>query len=87
MGSNGAIQASVSAGLGLALVSVDAIERDVASGALRVLPTPVTPIARRWHLVTASDREPNAVTQRFITFVTDPPFFVASAASAAKRAR
>ncbi len=75
VGSNGAILASVAAGLGLALVSADAIERDLSSQALRVVPTRVTPIARNWHLVKA-DRELPEIAKRFIAFVTDPPFFV-----------
>ncbi len=75
VGSNGAILASVAAGLGLALVSADAIERDLASRALRVVPTRVTPIARNWHLVRA-DRDLPPIAKRFIAFVTNPPFFV-----------
>ena len=70
VGSNGAIQASVAAGLGVALVSSDAIAHDVERGSFRVLPTRVTPIARQWHVVTSADRETAPSATSFLDFIT-----------------
>jgi DNA-binding transcriptional LysR family regulator len=52
VGSNGAIRESAGVGLGVTLVSRDAIEAEAAGGRLAELPVPGTPLHRDWHLVT-----------------------------------
>jgi DNA-binding transcriptional LysR family regulator len=66
--SNGAIAACVRAGLGISLVSRDAVEGDLQTGLLRQIDTPVTPLNRRWHLVAASDRELPPAVRSFVAF-------------------
>jgi DNA-binding transcriptional LysR family regulator len=51
VGSNGAIRESAGVGLGVTLVSRDAIESETAGGRLAELPVPGTPLHRDWYLV------------------------------------
>jgi DNA-binding transcriptional LysR family regulator len=51
LGSNGAIRESAGIGLGVTLVSRDAIEPELASGRLHELAVPGTPLHRDWYLV------------------------------------
>lgn len=51
VGSNAAIRESVIAGLGVTLVSRDAVSRELADGTLVEVPLPGTPLPRDWHLV------------------------------------
>jgi DNA-binding transcriptional LysR family regulator len=57
IGSNGAIRECVRAGIGMSLLSSDAVARELESGALVVVPTPATPLVRNWHLVASADVE------------------------------
>lgn len=52
LGSNGAVVAGAVAGLGVTLVSRDAVARPLATGGLIELPVPHTPMRRPWHAVT-----------------------------------
>lgn len=52
LGSNGAVSAGAAAGLGVTLVSRDAVAADLDQGRLVVLDLPSTPLRRRWHVVT-----------------------------------
>ncbi len=51
VGSNGAIRESASAGLGVTLISRDAVAAELADGRLTALPVPGTPMHRDWYLV------------------------------------
>ena len=51
VGSNGAIRGSASVGLGVTLVSRDAVAAELADGRLTELPVPGTPLHRDWYLV------------------------------------
>ena len=51
VGSNGAIRESASVGLGVTLISRDAVAAELADGRLAVLPVPGTPLHRDWYLV------------------------------------
>ena len=51
VGSNGAIKESASVGLGVTLISRDAVAAELAAGRLTVLPVPGTPLHRDWYLV------------------------------------
>lgn len=76
IGSNGAIRSCVRAGLGVSLLSADAVGADVTEARLRVLPTDATPMSRDWHLVTNADRALTSAAHRFVTFVTAGGLFV-----------
>jgi len=60
MGSNGAVVAGAVAGLGIALVSEDAVHTLLRQGALRAVHVPGLPLLRPWHLVTRSACQPTA---------------------------
>jgi LysR family transcriptional regulator, low CO2-responsive transcriptional regulator len=51
LGSNGAIEQAVVAGLGVALISLDAVADRIRAGTVAVWPCPGTPLDRPWHLV------------------------------------
>lgn len=54
-GSNGAIRESASVGLGVTLISRDAVAAELADGRLVPLPVPGTPMHRDWYLVALAD--------------------------------
>ena len=56
IGSNGAIRECVRAGLGISLVSLDSVRRELAAGELIEVPTPITPLQRQWHIVINQER-------------------------------
>jgi LysR family transcriptional regulator, low CO2-responsive transcriptional regulator len=58
VGSNVAVCESVAAGLGVTLISRDAVARDLGRGALVELPTPATPLRRDWRLVSRAEMLP-----------------------------
>lgn len=74
--SNGAIQACVRAGLGVSLASRDAVDGEVSAGTLQAVPTSLTPLARNWHLVTATDRDVPGSASRFLAFVAETAAFI-----------
>jgi DNA-binding transcriptional LysR family regulator len=51
LGSHGAVVAAAVAGLGVTLVSRQAVRREIDSGALVELPVPGVPLDRPWHVV------------------------------------
>jgi LysR family transcriptional regulator, low CO2-responsive transcriptional regulator len=58
VGSNGAIRESARVGLGVTLVSRDAVAAELAGGALAEIPVPGTPLHRDWFLVARRDGLP-----------------------------
>ena len=64
LGSNGAVVAGAVAGLGITLVSRDAVIRELQAGELVVLDVEGTPLVRPYHAVTRP--EPTATTQLFL---------------------
>jgi len=58
VGSNVAVCESVAAGLGVTLISRDAVARELGRGALVELPTPATPLRRDWCLVSRQGQLP-----------------------------
>lgn len=70
LGSNVAIVEAVAAGLGVTLVSRDAVARQIAAGTIVALPLAGTPIRRDWHLVGNDGRLP-ATARLFVDFVVD----------------
>ena len=70
-GSNGAGLESVRIGLGITLISADAVVGDLAGGALEEWQHPGLPLDRPWHLL-ARAGEPLAPTpDRFLTHLLD----------------
>lgn len=59
LGSNGAVIAGAVSGLGVTLVSRDAVQADLSSGTLVELPVPGTPLDRPWHAVTHAELTPS----------------------------
>jgi len=66
IGSNGAIRECVRAGLGISLVSLDSVRRELENGDLIEVPTPITPLQRRWHIVVNQERAIPPAAQAFI---------------------
>jgi len=75
IGSNGAIRECVRAGLGLSILSQDAVARDVTEGRLATIPTAVTPLKRNWHLVTNADRPLSVGAHRFLAHALSSGIF------------
>ncbi len=63
VGSNGAIRESASLGLGVTLISRDAVAAELADGRLIALPVPGTPMHRDWYLVAHPGRLPPAAAR------------------------
>src|SRR6516225_6250323 len=58
VGSNGAIRESARVGLGVTLVSRDAVAAELAGGALAEIPVPGTPLHRDWYLLARPEQLP-----------------------------
>jgi LysR family transcriptional regulator, low CO2-responsive transcriptional regulator len=69
LGSNGAICESVKAGLGVALVSRDAVSADLATGQLQEWRVGPLPLRRQWHLVVRAGEELPATADMFVDMV------------------
>lgn len=68
LGSHGAVVAAAVAGLGVTLLSRQAVRAELESGALVEVPVPGTPLDRPWHAVTQPD--PTASTRLLIEHLT-----------------
>jgi molybdate transport repressor ModE-like protein len=75
IGSNGAIRECVRAGIGMSLLSRDAVVSDLESGALVLVPTPATPLIRNWHLVASADIELADSAQQFMDYAIETRAF------------
>ena len=74
VGSNGAIRESASVGLGVTLVSRDAVAAELASGRLVELPVPGTPLHRDWYLVAHPGPLPPAAARLVSHMLQDGDF-------------
>ena len=72
VGSNGAIKQAARVGLGVALLSYDAVAADVEAGLLGVIPLDPAPAPRDWHLVRSRVGPVRPVVADFLAFVTSP---------------
>jgi DNA-binding transcriptional LysR family regulator len=79
LGSNGAIRQSVEAGLGIAVLSRDAVARQLGRGALVEWSVPPFPVRRPWHVVTRADRPVPATAELFLTHLLESGFSKPSA--------
>lgn len=84
LGSHGAVVSAAVAGLGVTLVSRQAVQRELDAGALVELPVPGTPINRPWHVV--SQRTPPMATELLIGHLVSHPQLGWRQVSAVRRA-
>ncbi|MGI5164014.1 LysR substrate-binding domain-containing protein [Spirillospora sp. CA-253888] len=71
LGSNGAVIAGAAAGLGVALLSRDAVGAHLADGRLVVIDAPGAPLHRPWHAVAGA--APTATTMLFVAHLLEAP--------------
>jgi DNA-binding transcriptional LysR family regulator len=69
LGSHGAVVASAVLGLGITVVSADAVATQLTAGDLVRVPVPGTPLKRPWHVVTGAAPTPTALL--FVNHLTD----------------
>jgi len=69
LGSHGAVVASAALGLGVTVVSADAVTGHLERGELAQIPTPGTPLDRPWHAVTGA--APAATARLFLEHLID----------------
>ncbi len=74
VGSNGAIRESAAVGLGVTLVSRDAVAQELASGRLAEIAVPGTPLHRDWYLVAHPGRLPRPASRLVDHVLTDTGF-------------
>ena len=67
LGSNGAIRESVQVGLGITLISRDAVARELEEGALEEWYCANVPRQRAWHVVARADEPLPATANLFLT--------------------
>ena len=72
LGSNGAIRESVRAGLGVTLISRDAVARELRLGALEEWRGPGLPLERSWHVVGRADEELAPTAALFLERLVSP---------------
>lgn len=70
LGSNGAVAAGAVEGLGVTLISRDAVGRHLREESLVVIPVTGTPLSRPWHAVT--HQIATATTELFLAHLVDP---------------
>ncbi|MGZ3496821.1 MAG: LysR family transcriptional regulator [Vulcanimicrobiaceae bacterium] len=71
IGSNGAIRECVRAGLGISLVSRDAVRRDLEVGSLVEIRTALTPLVRHWHIVVHAEQQLPDSVRRFCDYLIE----------------
>jgi DNA-binding transcriptional LysR family regulator len=69
LGSNGAIKQAARAGLGISLVSRDAVAFELESGALAAIPLEAGPPSRSWYAVRSTVGPPRPVIEQFMAFL------------------
>jgi DNA-binding transcriptional LysR family regulator len=73
LGSNGAVRESAQVGLGITLISRDAVARELEEGALEEWRCPTIPRQRAWHVVARAGEELPPTAQLFVDHLTDGP--------------
>jgi DNA-binding transcriptional LysR family regulator len=68
--SNTALREAAAAGLGLAVLSTDAVGFEIASQAVRLVDLPGLPLHRAWHLTYPGGTRISLAMERFIAFCT-----------------
>jgi len=79
MNTNGAIKQAVEEGLGLGIVSLHTVERELADSRVAVLDAESFPLMRQWYIAHRAGKRLTAAAQEFKNFVrTEAPRFVSS---------
>ncbi len=73
LGSNGALRSSVQVGLGITLISRDAVARELDEGTLEEWRCPTLPRHRAWHLVSRAGEDLAATAALFLSHVAADP--------------
>jgi DNA-binding transcriptional LysR family regulator len=71
LGSNGAIREALAVGLGVTLLSLDAVGDELARGTLVEVRAPGTPLRRAWHLIARGDEPLAATAELFVRHLLD----------------
>ena len=66
LGSNGAIREALVVGLGISLLSADAVSADIEAGRLAQVPAPGMPLRRSWHVIARTDSPLSATAELFV---------------------
>ncbi|QSA96143.1 LysR family transcriptional regulator [Methylococcus sp. EFPC2] len=69
MNTNGAIKQGVEVGLGLGIVSVHTVDRELEDGRVIILDVQSFPILRQWYIVQRAGKRPSIVSKEFADFV------------------
>lgn len=69
LGSNGAIKQALAVGLGVTLISLHAVARELREGLLVRVPVPGTPLKRPWHVLFPPGGPPRPAVQAFSGFL------------------
>lgn len=72
LGSNGAVKQALAIGLGVTLVSVHAVSRELRAGSLVRIPVPGTPLVRPWYVLHLRGRPLRPAVARFHDFLLSP---------------
>ena len=69
VGSNGAIKQSARAGLGISIMSLDAVAAEVEAGLLAAIDVRPRPARREWHVIRSSVGPSRPIVDEFVAFV------------------
>jgi LysR family transcriptional regulator, low CO2-responsive transcriptional regulator len=72
VGSNGAITRAIELGLGVTLISRDAVEKELAAGQLALLRARGTPLRRSWYVLYRKHAPLPTSARLFLTFLRSP---------------
>ena len=73
VGSNGAIKQSARAGLGISIMSLDAVAAEVEAGLLGAIDVRPRPARREWHVIRSSVGPSRPIVDEFVAFVSRAP--------------
>ncbi len=72
LGSNGALKQAMKLGLGVTLISRDAVRHELHEGELVEIPAPDTPLLRRWYVLLPRGLPTRPAVQEFCEFLHSP---------------
>jgi DNA-binding transcriptional LysR family regulator len=69
LGSNGAVKQALGLGLGVTLISDQAVARELKAGELKRIPAPGTPLRRPWYALVRRGLAPRPAVESFLAFL------------------
>lgn len=72
LGSNGALKQAMKLGLGITLISRDAVRRELREGELVEIPAPGTPLRQSWYVLLPRGLPTRPAVQEFCDFLRSP---------------